>query len=58
MTDERQQAIIRALLEERDAAARKGRDDLVAQIDDQLARYGHEGAPPARRATKRTKAQQ
>lgn len=51
MTDEQRAIKIKALIEERDGAARKGRDDLVAQIDDQLRRIG--GEPPARRAAKR-----
>lgn len=53
MTDEKRAQEIRALLDERLAAVRAGRPDLVAQIDDQLRRRGHEGAAPAKRATKR-----
>lgn len=53
MTDEKRAQEIQALLAERVAAVQRGRADLVAQIDDQLARYGHAAGPPVKRATKR-----
>lgn len=53
MTDEKRAQEIQALLAERVAAVQRGRADLVAQIDDQLRRRGHEGAAPVKRASKR-----
>ncbi len=53
MTDEKTAERVGALVEERRSAVLRGREDLVAQIDDQLRRLGHEGAPPAKRATRR-----
>lgn len=34
--------MIAALLRERDAYVRRGQDDRVRQVDEQLAHYGHE----------------
>lgn len=53
MTNEQRAAYITALLEEREGCARNGREDRVAAINAELATVGHEGATPAKRATKR-----
>jgi hypothetical protein len=53
MTNEQRKAYITALLEERRAAEVNGKPDRVAAINAELANVGHEGAAPAKRATKR-----
>ena len=46
--------VIRALLEERAAVEKRGDTASVKLVDEQLRFYGHEGAPKAKRAAKRT----
>lgn len=53
MTNEQRQAYITALLDERRACEQNKRADRVAAINAELAKVGHEGATPAKRATKR-----
>jgi hypothetical protein len=53
MTNEQRQTYITALLDERRAAEVNGKTDRVAAINAELARVGHEGTTPAKRATKR-----
>jgi|APGre2960657373_1045057.scaffolds.fasta_scaffold41596_2 hypothetical protein len=53
MTNEQRQAYITGLLEERRAAEVNGKPDRVDAINAELALVGHEGATPAKRATKR-----
>ncbi len=55
MTDDQKKSQIRALLEERTAYERAGRDDRAEQVSDQLRQLGHEAAKPAARAEKRDK---
>jgi hypothetical protein len=53
MTNEQRQTYITALLEERRAAEVNGKPERVAAISAELARVGHDGTTPAKRATKR-----
>lgn len=53
MTNEQRKTYITALLEERRAAEVNGKPDRVDAINAELALVGHEGATPAKRATKR-----
>lgn len=46
--------VIRALLEERAAFEKRGDKAGAKAVDEQLKFYGHEGAPKAKRASKRT----
>ncbi len=53
MTNEEIAAQIEALVEERRAAAQKGKDDRLEEIDAQLRVLGEGGKPQAKRAEKR-----
>lgn len=53
MTNEQRQAYITALLAERAACEQRGLGERVDAINAELAAVGHEGATPAKRATKR-----
>jgi hypothetical protein len=53
MTNEERAAYIAAMIEERRGTVARGMDDRTAAIDAELARVGHEGATPAKRAAKR-----
>lgn len=55
MTKEQDQAQIAALLAERRGYVMRGLEMRVRQVDAELARLGHGGAPPAKRATKRVR---
>jgi hypothetical protein len=46
--------VIRGLLEERAAYEKRGDKAGAKLVDEQLKFYGHEGAPKAKRSTKRT----
>lgn len=50
---ERQQAHIRALLEEREACRRAGKKDRVKAINEELGEAAVEAEPPAKRAEAR-----
>lgn len=50
--------MIAALLRERASCEARGLVGRVKLIDAELARYGHEAAPPEKRAEKRPGAQQ
>lgn len=53
MNDEQRNAHIAALLEERGFYVKRGLQDRVDQVDEQLRALGADGAPPQKRATKR-----
>lgn len=53
MTDEKAAEKTAALIQERTAALKAGRDDLVEQINDQLRRIATSAQPAAVRATRR-----
>lgn len=53
MNDEQRNAHIAALLEERAGYVKRGLEDRVLQVEEQLRALGAEGAPPQKRATKR-----
>lgn len=53
MTDQERKAHIAALVREREGYERAGKSDRVKAVDAELRRLGHEGAPPAQRATRR-----
>ena len=47
---------IGALLRERHYLEQRGEDERVALVDEQLGLLGHEGAPPRKRAERRSRA--
>lgn len=53
MTNEQRQAYIVGLLDELRAAEVNGKPERLEAIRAELSRVGHEGATPAKRATKR-----
>ena len=53
MTNEQRQTYIAGLLDELRACEVNGKDDRAADVRAELSRVGHEGAAPAKRATKR-----
>lgn len=53
MSREDRAALIAALLRERRSCEVRGLAERVKLIDKELARYGHEAAPPERRAERR-----
>jgi hypothetical protein len=54
MTSEQKKAEIAALLVERAGYLQYGREERAAEVDAQLARLGHKGAAPAKRASRMT----
>lgn len=53
-TDQQRKAHIQALLRERAGYVARGLADRVAQVDEQLAHLGAQGAAPAARAVRRS----
>lgn len=56
MTDEQTRDYIIGLLREKQGYEAKGDADGVRAVEAELARVGHEAAPPAKRAVKRVTA--
>lgn len=54
MTDEKKQQIIKALLREREGYEVRGDAQGIADVNAELRRLGAEGAPPVKRAAKRS----
>jgi hypothetical protein len=55
MNDQQTHAYMQALIEERGFYVARGLTEKVAAVDAELARVGHQAAPPVKRATRRTK---
>lgn len=55
VTEEQRKQQIAALIVERNYLLSHGKTERVVEVDRELHRLGHEGAPPAKRATKRVK---
>lgn len=53
MTNEQRQSYIKGLLHERHMYAKRGDEDGVAQVNEQLRRLGHEASTPQQRAERR-----
>lgn len=53
MTNEQRANYIAGLIHERDMFAKRGDQDGVDQVNAQLRKLGHEGAPAQKRAEKR-----
>lgn len=54
MTDEKKQQIIKALLREREGYEVRGDAQGISDVNAELRRLGADGAPPVKRATKRS----
>lgn len=54
-TEEQNAEMIAALIRERDGYERLGLDDRVREVDEELARWGANAKPPAKRAATRRK---
>jgi hypothetical protein len=55
MNDQQTNAYMKALIEERGFYIARGWPEKVAAVDAELARVGHQAAPPVKRATRRAK---
>jgi hypothetical protein len=56
VTNEQRAAHIRALLHERSVYEKRGNTHGVAEVNEELRKFGHEGAPEHRRAERRPSA--
>lgn len=54
--EQERRAQVEAVLTERAMYERQGRQDRVAGVNEQLRHLGHEGAPPQKRAERRSRA--
>lgn len=53
MTNEQRASLIAALIHERTIYEKRGNTTGVAEVDEQLRAYGHEGTTPQKRAERR-----